>query len=214
MPFFLKSRVCSWTSQSQTLKRSYYYKDFVVRKPVVGVSDTVIFKPVCSATETSYKNEFSLVASLDMILFNKRIKNALKYGWLTYNMGLDARKFVFGVSEQQRTISSDWSMPLLFVQLIETYLNLQDLKFKFSSLSLKTGLSFVFRATRRQVLLRRDPYNINAPVHEISNNVVCATSKASDQPAHTRSLIRAFACRSNILWVSSYCLNTIWSILA
>ena len=23
------------------------------------------------------------------------------------------------------------------------------------------------------------------PVHEISNNVVCATSKASDQPAHT-----------------------------
>ena len=31
------------------------------------------------------------------------------------------------------------------------------------------------------------------PVHEISNNVVCAASKASDQPAHTRSLIRAFA---------------------
>ena len=29
------------------------------------------------------------------------------------------------------------------------------------------------------------------PVHEISNNVVCATSKASDQPArmHTRSLM-------------------------
>ena len=25
------------------------------------------------------------------------------------------------------------------------------------------------------------------PVHETSNNVVCATSKASDQPAHTRS---------------------------
>ena len=29
----------------------------------------------------------------------------------------------------------------------------------------------------------------NEQVHEISNNVVCATSKASDQPAHTRSLI-------------------------
>ena len=28
---------------------------------------------------------------------------------------------------------------------------------------------------------------INEPVHEISNNVVCATSKASDQPAHTQS---------------------------
>ena len=34
------------------------------------------------------------------------------------------------------------------------------------------------------------------PCHGISNNnVVCATSKASDQPAHTRSLIRAFAIR-------------------
>ena len=29
----------------------------------------------------------------------------------------------------------------------------------------------------------------------VSNNVVCATSEASDQPAHTRSLIRAFASR-------------------
>ena len=35
--------------------------------------------------------------------------------------------------------------------------------------------------------------------HEISNNVVCATSKGSDQPAHTRSLIRAIARRLNIL---------------
>ena len=39
----------------------------------------------------------------------------------------------------------------------------------------------------------------NEPWHDVSNNVVCATSKASDQPAHTRSLIRAFACRLNIL---------------
>ena len=35
--------------------------------------------------------------------------------------------------------------------------------------------------------------------HEISNNVVGATNKASDQPAHKRSLIRAFASRLNIL---------------
>ena len=41
--------------------------------------------------------------------------------------------------------------------------------------------------------------NIYEPVHDISNNVVCATSKASDQPAHTRSLIRAFASRLSIL---------------
>ena len=35
--------------------------------------------------------------------------------------------------------------------------------------------------------------------HEISNDVVCATSNGSDQPAATRSLIRDFASRLNIL---------------
>ena len=49
------------------------------------------------------------------------------------------------------------------------------------------------------------------PVHGILNNVLCATSKASDQPAHTRSLIRDFASRLSILWLLSYWLNTIWS---
>ena len=39
----------------------------------------------------------------------------------------------------------------------------------------------------------------NEPEHLISNNVVCATSKASDQPAHMRSLIRASASRLRIL---------------
>ena len=39
----------------------------------------------------------------------------------------------------------------------------------------------------------------NEQVHEVSNNVICATSKASDQPAHTRSLIRTFASRLSIL---------------
>ena len=44
------------------------------------------------------------------------------------------------------------------------------------------------------------------PRHRISNNL-CATSKPSDQPAHARSLIRAFANRLSILdW-----LNIIWS---
>ena len=42
------------------------------------------------------------------------------------------------------------------------------------------------------------------PQHEISNNVVRVTSKASYQSAHTRSLIRAFASRLNILWILSY----------
>ena len=37
------------------------------------------------------------------------------------------------------------------------------------------------------------------PVHEFSTNVVYATSKASDQPGHTHSLIRAFASSLSIL---------------
>ena len=37
------------------------------------------------------------------------------------------------------------------------------------------------------------------PCHDISNNVVCLTSKVSHQLAHMRSLIRAFACLLNIL---------------
>ena len=40
---------------------------------------------------------------------------------------------------------------------------------------------------------------INEPVHEIFSNVLCVTNTASDQPAHTRSLIRAFASRLNII---------------
>ena len=42
----------------------------------------------------------------------------------------------------------------------------------------------------------QDEYITYKPRH---HNVVCATSQASDQAAHTRSLIRAFASRLNIL---------------
>ena len=41
-------------------------------------------------------------------------------------------------------------------------------------------------------------YVVFEPWHELSNNVVCATSKGSYQPAHTRILTRAFASRLNI----------------
>ena len=37
------------------------------------------------------------------------------------------------------------------------------------------------------------------PKVHMSRNVVCATSKAPDQPVHTHSLIRAFVGRLNIL---------------
>ena len=37
------------------------------------------------------------------------------------------------------------------------------------------------------------------PRHEIPNNMVCATSKGSNQPVHMHSQIRAFASRLNII---------------
>ena len=55
----------------------YFNGPFVATKPVFGVSYKVGFKPVCSATETIWKIEISLEASLDMILSNKRMKKAL-----------------------------------------------------------------------------------------------------------------------------------------
>ena len=45
----------------------------VAGKPSFGVSNKASFKPVSSATVTSQNIEISLVASLDMILSNKRI---------------------------------------------------------------------------------------------------------------------------------------------
>ena len=55
--------------------------------------------------------------------------------------------------------------------------------------------------TVKQLALSLSPFlsNIIELWHVISNNVVGATSKGSDQPAHRRSLIRAFASRLNIL---------------
>ena len=50
--------------------------------------------------------------------------------------------------------------------------------------------------TAGEIIIIKD---IIEPRHEISINVVSATSKASDPPAHRRSLIRAFASRVNIL---------------
>ena len=59
-----------------------------------------------------------------------------------------------------------------------------------------------------------DWYIMTEPLREISNNVVCATSKGSDQSATTRSLIRALASRLNILWVLIYWRDIIWSFLS
>ena len=73
-------------------------------------------------------------------------------------------------------------------------------------LLLHFSFRFVMRVTSCCLLMP-----IIEPQHEISNNVVCGSSKASVQPAHMCSLIRAFASRLNIRWVLSYWLNIIWS---
>ena len=67
----------------------------------------------------------------------------------------------------------------------------------------QAGLSPAFRQFPRD-LQKQHVKRAYEPAHEISNNVVCATSKASDQPAHTCSLIRAFASHLNSIGVLSY----------
>ena len=58
-----------------------------------------------------------------------------------------------------------------------------------------------YRFFMRQMQFRPDTQSqcifapINGPQYEISNNVVCVSTKGLDQPAHMCSLIRAFASR-------------------
>ena len=78
---------------------------------------------------------------------------------------------------------------------------MQDLTLDNKSLN---RLYYTSRTTLDHTIVRKNGdvnqfKTINEPAHEISNNVVCATSKTSDQPAHTRSLIRAFASHLSIL---------------
>ena len=55
---------------------------------------------------------------------------------------------------------------------------------------------FIIHVLKCSFIMHVNQFNIK---YEISNNVVCATSKVSDQPAHTRSLIRAPAGHLSIL---------------
>ena len=85
---------------------------------------------------------------------------------------------------------------LAFVCLLKLVLNILG----FAHLSLMSCL--LTNEQRKTLSIDIDEKTTtNKPRLEISNNVVYATSKDSDQPAHTRSLIRTFASRSNILSV-------------
>ena len=73
-----------------------------------------------------------------------------------------------------------------FVKCVDKLVGFYEIK--------KNNLDFFFLLNHLRLKLHNKrgaiPLTIE-PRHEISNNVVCATSKGSDQPAHTRSLIRA-----------------------
>ena len=63
---------------------------------------------------------------------------------------------------------------------------------------LKVGIYTFSDQNKPFVQLLKIFKQVNEPRHEISNNLICATSKGSDQPVHTSRLIRAFAGRFNI----------------
>ena len=68
---------------------------------------------------------------------------------------------------------------------------------------LATPQYLVEHSTTHILMICDNLCRINEPQHSISNNihVVYGTNKASDQPVHTRCLIRAIASRLNILSV-------------
>ena len=69
-------------------------------------------------------------------------------------------------------------------------------KISFYVQPLKEGYSLVLFLSLGSYLCTHSSYLKQCMIHhEISNNVVCATIKGSDQHAHRHSLIRAFASR-------------------
>ena len=64
----------------------------------------------------------------------------------------------------------------------------------------KDGLTCKLALLDRNLALNSDAVQItNEPAHDKTYNKSCATSDDSDQPAHTRSLIRVFADRMCLL---------------
>ena len=104
-------------------------------------------------------------------------------------------------------MSENWRLLLFIIEFNVTYsLFILNIRIQFYINSLESNYNDLFGV---YTTCQAGHWNLNEPQHEISNNVVCATSKASDQPALTRSLIKAFASRLRILWLLSYWLNIV-----
>ena len=90
------------------------------------------------------------------------------------------------------------------LHLIITYTRTENMPVKVKG---RLSANESMKCLRCNVCKYRTSPTIHEQWHEISNNVICATRKGSDHPAHTRILIRALAGRLNILWLLSYWLN-------
>ena len=133
--------------------------------------------------------------------FKKKINSLLFVKWnRKYN-----RYMFFCWGFPKFLLESSWFFPVLTEWDIFPWYSEPELSLNESAVLWRLAWVLkIFNQTSLTVILIE-------PVHEISNNKECATSKASDQPAHTRSLTRAFASRLSILWLLTYWLNTIWS---
>ena len=95
------------------------------------------------------------------------------------------------------SIRAVWSEPLLIAWVYYDCLATDWTPFGVSKLNRR--LQRLVRVyTCQNVKLLEISCRGSEPVHDISNNVVCATSKVSDKPAHMRSLTRAFASRLSV----------------
>ena len=124
----------------------------------------------------------------------KNVISSLLYTFLSSTPGLNGNEALCSVYEWE------WSPQPVIGQWSAT---LWHIKFRWN-----VQLS---RVETCQVSIVNTYKVYNNMFYKIVNNVVCATIKASDQPAHMRSLIRAFVCLLNILLVLSYWLNFILS---
>ena len=80
-----------------------------------------------------------------------------------------------------------------FALKVETWLRINNIPFQVIDILCFIDISS--HSTNDVKLYHNDI--LYEPRHEISNNVVSATSKGSDQPAHTHRLVSAFASRLN-----------------
>ena len=81
--------------------------------------------------------------------------------------------------------------PCIFLKLLNPTDELPKLEFSYLILCMVVFPIHIKNKNRLSIIYET--------VHEISNNVVCAISKASDQSAHMRRLIRAFAYHLSFL---------------